>query len=297
MNAGSPGKIGLGGLLVLAALAAGVALVFFLGGNEADDVMTRLEAGGPIRIGYANEEPYGYLDVGSGEVTGEAPEIARVILERLGVEVIESEVARFGELIPALKAGQLDVIAAGMYITPARCKEILFSEPTYRIGEAFIVRAGNPLALHAYEDVAAHRTARVGVMGGSEEHTYAKVLGVPEDRIIVFEDYQTALVGLETDRVDAIGATYLTAKVLLRKADNAAFERATPFREPVIDGEPAAGFGAFGFRLSDPALRDAFNRELEAFIGSPEHLELVKPFGFSEETLPGDVTAADLCDG
>src|SRR5690606_40824403 len=67
------------------------------------------------------------------------------------------------------------------------------------------------------------------------------------------------------------------------------------FEDPVIDGKPVKGFGAFGFRRNDRTFRDAFNQVLKATIGTPQHLELVEPFGFGENTLPGDVTAAQLC--
>lgn len=291
------GAVSRGGLIALCVIAIGVALLLATGPGERPGGLERLASGEPLRVGYANEEPFGYLDAESGAVTGEAPEIAKAMIARLGGGPSEAVVARFGELIPALKAGRLDVVAAGMYVTPERCGEVIFSEPTYRIGEGLIVRRGNPLALHSYEDIVAHESARIGVMGGAVEHGYAKKLGVPEKRIVVFADYPTALIGLETDRIDALAATELTVTTLLRKAEGKPFERATPFRDPVIDGRPVAGYGAFAFRKQDVALRDAFNRELKKFIGTPEHLELVRPFGFSERTLPGDVTTADLCGG
>jgi hypothetical protein len=65
--------------------------------------------------------------------------------------------------------------------------------------------------------------------------------------------------------------------------------------EPVIDGEVVRGYGAFAFRKDDVALRAAFDEALETYLGSDEHLDLVEPFGFGTHTLPGDVTAADLC--
>jgi polar amino acid transport system substrate-binding protein len=295
-NKTQTGRVGPGGIALLAAVAALVAsVVYFRDQSPKDDTLARARAGEAIRVGYANEAPYGYLDTDTGRVTGEAPEIAQVILARLGIENVEPVVARFGELIPGLQAGRIDLVAAGMYVTPERCREIAFSQPTYRIGEAFIVRKGNPLDLHGYDDVASHPTARIGVMGGAVEHGYSKKLGVPEDRIVVFEDYATALTGLKADRIDVVAATTLTVGDLLRKSDDPAFERAEPFRDPVIDGKTVHGYGAFGFRQEDRALREAFDRELENFLGTPEHLELVRPFGFSEATLPGDVTTEDLC--
>lgn len=282
------------GLVVLTILGIGGVSVWGWMGRDDESTLDRIRRTGVVRIGYANEAPYGYLDSETNQITGEAPEIAKVILERLGAEKIESVVTEFGSLIPALKARRFDLIAAGMYIRPDRAQQIDFSRPTYEIGEAFLVKKGNPLNLHSFEDVAKHESARLGVMGGSVEHGYAKELGVPEERIVVLPDYPSALAGLQTGRMDAVAATVLTANRLLRKGDDEGIQKAKPFRDPVIDGKTVKGYGAFGFRKGDDEFRRAFDRELEKFLGTEQHLELVRPFGFSEDTTPEDLTAADV---
>ncbi len=282
----------LGVSLAVATIVGAAALGAWRGSRPPPpDTLMRIRQTGIVRIGYANEAPYGYLDSRTGRITGEAPEIARVLLQKLGARRIEPVVAEFGALIPGLKARRFDMIAAGMYITPRRAKEIDFSNPSYAIGEAFLVQRGNPLALHSFEDVARRAAARIGVMGGSVEHGYAQAVGIPPGRIVVFPDYPSALAGLRTGRVDAVAATELTAGDLLRKADDPSIELAEAFTNPVINGRSVVGYGAFGFRKSDDRLREAFNRELANFLGTPEHLDLVRPFGFSENTLPGDATA------
>lgn len=250
---------------------------------------------GVLRVGYANEAPFAYMDQDRGRLTGEAPEIAREMARRLGIAKVEGVLTEFGALIPGLKAGRFDVIAAGMYITPQRCREIAFSNPTYRIGEAFIVRRGNPLDLHSYADVAAHPTARLAVVVGTVERGYARALGVPDDRVLVLPDAPAAVAALQAGRVDAYGGTRLTVDDLLGKLTGDELVRATPFANPVIDGRPAVGYGAFGFRKDEDGLRAAFDRELADFIGSPAHRKLVRPFGFTEAALPGGATAARLC--
>jgi len=250
---------------------------------------------GVLRVGYANEAPFAYMDQDRGRLTGEAPEIAREMARRLGIAKVEGVLTEFGALIPGLKAGRFDVIAAGMYITPQRCREIAFSNPTYRIGEAFIVRRGNPLDLHSYADVAAHPTARLAVVVGTVERGYARALGVPDDRVLVLPDAPAAVAALQAGRVAAYGGTRLTVDDLLGKLTGDELVRATPFANPVIDGRPAVGYGAFGFRKDEDGLRAAFDRELADFIGSPAHRKLVRPFGFTEAALPGGATAARLC--
>lgn len=293
----SRNQVGPAGIALLVGLGLLIAYVAYWRGGESPDeigTLARIELSGEVRIGYANEAPYGYLDSATGQITGEAPEIAKVILRQMGAKEIVPVVTEFGSLIPGLKAGRFDVIAAGMYITPARAQEISFSNPTYAIGESFLVATGNPLHLNSFESVANHPQARLGVMGGSVEHGYAKSLQVPEDRIVIFPDYPSAVDGLKTGRIDAVAATVLTANDLLRKARSNKIERAKDFKNPVIEGQEVKGYGAFGFRKQDQALQTEFNRHLAKFIGTPKHLELVRPFGFLKETLPGDITAAEL---
>lgn len=262
--------------------------------GRAETTLERIKRTGEIRVGFANEAPFGY-QTPDGKLTGEAPEVARHVLAALGVTKVEPVLAEFGALIPGLKAGRFDVIAAGMYITPPRCKQILFSEPSYSIGESFAVAKGNPKDLHGFGDVAAHPGIKLAVMAGAVEAGYARKLGVKDDQLVVFPDGPSALAGVRTGRVDAYAGTQLTIQDLMSKG-SAGVQQAEPFKDPVIDGQPVRGYGAFGFRPADKAFHDAFNKELLKFRGTPAHLELVAPFGFTKDNIPHKTTA-ELCKG
>lgn len=275
------------GLLLLGACAGE--------GGSGEPTLERVRREGVVRVGFANEAPYAYLDSKTDRLTGEAPEIARAVLERMGIPEIEGVLAEFGALIPGLKAGRFDLIAAGMYVKPARCREIDFSNPTYCIGEGLLVRAGNPLDLHSYDDVRDSEEARIGVVAGAVELGYAREVGVPDERIVIFPDAPSAVAGVQSGRIDGYAGTSLTVKDMLTKADDPRLALAEPFRNPVIDGEEVRGCGAFGFRPEDDALREAFDRHLDELLGTREHLELVRPFGFTRDELPGGATAEELC--
>jgi polar amino acid transport system substrate-binding protein len=271
------------------------------GANPADaaeaGTLEKARKSGRIRIGYANEAPFAYVDSASNRLTGESPEIARVILGRLGVPEVEGVLTEFGALIPGLQAGRFDLIAAGMYILPQRCEQVIFSNPSYTIGQAFLVRVGNPKNLHAYADVAASKDATIGVVAGAVEREYARKSGIPDDRVVVFPNPPSALAGVESARVDAFAATSLTAQTLLSRSQDAKAERATPFSDPVIDGKPVRGYGAFAFRKTDAEFAQRFNAELANFIGTPEHLKLVGEFGFSQGELAVEKSTDELCRG
>lgn len=276
-------------VVVPAAMAGSIAA----GGAWAGPVMDRMQAEHRITVAVANEPPYGYRTA-DGAITGEAPEIARHVLREIDPEVrIDWVVTEFGDLIPGLHRRAFDMAAAGMFITPDRCRQVAFTDPTYVIGEAFVVRAGNPRRLTDYWSVADDRGARLGLMAGAVEYNYALVVGIPAHRLVMYPTLEAAAEGLRAEEIDAIGATSLSATALVREFPD--LETTAQFY-PEVDGEITRGFGAFAFHLDDRDLAQAFDKVLAEFIGSPEHLELVASFGFGEDMLP-DRSREELCGG
>jgi polar amino acid transport system substrate-binding protein len=245
---------------------------------------------GTIRVGFANEAPFGFADA-DGKATGEAPEIARQIAKRLKIDNVEGVLTEWASLIPGLRAGRFDIIAAGMFITPERCKQVAFSNPTYRLGQGFLVKTGNPKDLHSYADLASDDTARLAVMAGAVETTYAEKAGIPEERMLILPDQVSLLSAVQFGRADAAALTALSIRRMAERGGGRV-ESAEPFTTP----DYALGYGAFAFRKEDTALRKAFDEALAEFIGSEKHLDLVAPFGFTRNELPGDVTSASLCE-
>ncbi|WP_251881654.1 ectoine/hydroxyectoine ABC transporter substrate-binding protein EhuB [Achromobacter sp. Marseille-Q4954] len=293
---------------MLAALSLGVLAACSDSGSDkaapaasapaAASTLEAAKAAGKIRIGYANEAPFAFMDSKEGKVTGESVEIARVVLKRMGINEVEGVLTEFGSLIPGLQAKRFDIIAAGMYVTPERCQQVAFSDPTYGVGQSFLVKQGNPKNLHSYEDVMKNPDAKLGVVVGAIEAEYASKIKVPPAQVVVFPDAVSALSGVQAGRADAYAATALTVNDLMGKTSAASgLEKADPFKDPVIDGKDVRGYGAYAFRSDDKAFADAFNAELAKFIGTEEHQKLVTPFGFTAQELPKGGTAAKLCAG
>lgn len=284
-------------IIAVAVLAGIAAAVSFGHAGATGTTLDRAKAAGVLRVGYANEAPFAYLDPKTNEVTGEAVEVARVVARRLGIPKVEGVLTEFGALIPGLQAERFDAIAAGMYITAPRASQVAFTDPTYVVAEGFLVKKGNPAGVHSYQDVVAKPGARLGVVAGTVQVGYAKQLGVPDDRVVIFPDNASGVAGLDSGRVEALGLTSLTIRDLLGRGADKGCESAQPFTEPVIDGRPARGYGAFAMRNADTGLRDAFNRELRGFLGTPEHARLVAPFGFGPEHFAKGATVEQVLAG
>jgi polar amino acid transport system substrate-binding protein len=269
------------------------------GGKEQttqENTLEKAKQQGYITVGFANENPYAYATP-DGKLTGEAVEVARVVLKNLGIAEMNGVLTEFGSLIPGLKAKRFDVITAGMFITPERAKEVAFANPEYSIGEAIAVKKGNPLKLRSYKDVAANKEAKIAVMAGAIEIEYLTKSGVAKEQLVTVADQPSAISALQAGRVDAITMTGPALQAVLDSAKDASLERVMDFEQPVIDGKSVRGYGAAAFRKEDKEFREAYNAELKKLLDSGELLKIIAPFGFTEQELPGDAIAEELSKG
>ena len=251
-------------------------------------LLEELQEAGSITIGVANEVPYGYEDEESGEVTGEAPEIARRVFEELGIAEMDAVVTEFGGLIGGLQSGNFDMIAAGMYITPDRAEEVLFTDPDYCVLESMLVPEGNPDGLTNYNSVA-ETDAVLAVASGTVNVDYAVWAGIPDDQIEEFAGIEDQYDALAAGRVDAVSGTILTVEQHANVMEG--FEALPRFPALDEEGNEVLGCGGFGFRYENQELRDEFNRVLNELKESGEVTDIVEEF-LGERYLAED--AADL---
>lgn len=262
--------------------------VLGLAGSVQAATLDTVKSNSSIRIGYANETPFAFTET-DGTVTGESPEIAKIIFARMGIKQVNGVLTEWGSLIPGLRAGRFDVIAAGMYITPARCKQVLFTDPQYQLPDALLVAKGNPKKLHSYEDIAKQPEVKLAIMAGTVNLAYARDSGVKDEQILQVPDTTAQLQAVRAGRADAAVGTQLTMKGLASKGGDKV-EAMTEFE----DDPSHIGYGALAFRPEDKDLRDAVNAELKKWLGSEEHLNTVAPFGFDKSNVTSK-TAAELC--
>ncbi|UGQ12818.1 ectoine/hydroxyectoine ABC transporter substrate-binding protein EhuB [Yinghuangia sp. ASG 101] len=288
--------VALGGVVGAVAATTGCSRVDLTGEPNGGSLLSRLRDRGSVRIGFANEAPYSYLDK-NAKLTGEAAAVAKVVFGRLGVPKIDPVPADFGALIAGLRAGLFDVVGAGMSITPSRCKAVLFTDPEFNASEAFLVPRGNPAGLMTMEDVA-RTNVRLGVLLGAVELDVALKSGVPESRIVRFADQPSAFDGIAGGRVDAVSLTSISLRWGLKQRPHLNLEVTPPYR-PVIDGQEfIAAAGAFAVRPDQSKFVAAFNTQLHGLRDSGELLALQSPFGFTESDVPApELTAEKVCQG
>jgi polar amino acid transport system substrate-binding protein len=269
-------------LTLAVAVAVIVALLAYLVTAPAEPATLKQAIDGhQIRIGFANEIPYAYLD-SQGQLTGEAPETAHRILQKMGITRVEGVLTDFDALIPDLEGGRFDMIAAGMLITPERQNRVRFSVPVLRIGPALLVPKGNPKSLHSYTDLA-QKGAIVAVVAGAVERGYAIAAGVNQSSLLAVPDQETGMEAVRVHRADAFASTGPSVAWLVQSEGGATVERALPFSSEIPAIGSLEAMTGFAFRPSDRDLCDTFNAGLKQFLSTPEHEALLAQWGFGPD--------------
>jgi polar amino acid transport system substrate-binding protein len=176
-----------------------------------------------------------------------------------------------------------------MYITPQRCAQVAFADPQYQIGDTLLTLPGNPKHLGSYADVAHAPGVKLAVMAGTVELGYAREASIKDSQILQVPDTTAELQAVRSHRADAAVGTALTMKDLAAKMPGE-----VAVVEKFVDDPKHMGYGALAFRKDDTDLRDAVDKELHAWLGTPDHLKTVAPFGFDKSNVT-DKTAAELC--
>ncbi len=256
----------------------------------AQSTLQKIMHDGYIRVGFPNQVPYAYANE-KGQLTGVDAEIAKRVIEYMGIKQMDGVLTEFASLIPGLKAGRFDLVLA-MFVNPARCAEVAFTEPVYSVGQGLLVASGNPKGITGYANMVSS-DSRIAVMSGAVQAAYMKKLGIADARVQSYPDMTTGIAAVTSGRADVFAISVLAARRLL-DAEKGKVQLVENFPDPVIDGKPARGFDAFAVRKSDTDLLNAFNAALAKVMAEPEYVKILEQFGFTKADIPKTSTA-ELC--
>lgn len=106
---------------------ASMVLLMFHSVEVQADTLNDIIDRGTLRIGVSLFEPWTMKDK-SGQLSGYEIDVTKKVALDLGVKP-EFIVYKWEDIIPALRKDEIDIIAGGMAITPARALKINFSNP------------------------------------------------------------------------------------------------------------------------------------------------------------------------
>ena len=181
-------------ILMMSVIAAVAMLTAGCGGNDKADK----SAEKVLRVGTEPTfAPFEFQKEGSKEYTGFDMDLARAIGKQMGYKV-EIQNMGFDALIPALNAGNIDMVAAGMSITEERQKAVTFSDPYYTSGLIVMVNKDNT-EVKSIKDLEGKRIAvQIGTTGEN------KARNVKDAKVTAYNTNTEAALELQNKGVDAV---------------------------------------------------------------------------------------------
>ncbi len=182
------------------------------GETAAEDAEEEKTAEGGTLIMGTNSTfpPYEYYE--GDEIVGIDVEIAQAIGEKLGMEVTVEDM-EFDALIPALASNKVDIVAAGMTVTPERQESVNFTDTYATAAQVIIVKQGSDIA--SSEDL---NGKILGVqMGTTGDSLASEIEGAQVER---FNKYFEAIQSVLQGKIDAVIIDSAPAKAFAEKDEN-----------------------------------------------------------------------------
>jgi polar amino acid transport system substrate-binding protein len=175
-------------------LILGCALVSRADARDLQQVLNT----GTLRVGVTLYPPWA-ARAANGELVGFEVDVARQLATDLKVKA-DLRAYDIERLIPALESGEIDIIAAGLTITPARALHVNFSQPYAEGGVGLATHVTRTANVKKLEDLDSDTHTIVAVEGSVAAQLAKRVLPRAKLRLIASPDAASrALVSGEVD--------------------------------------------------------------------------------------------------
>jgi len=213
-------------------------------------------AAGGLKVGISTDyPPLAYKQ--EGRIVGIEADNATAVGAILDQEMTLVEMP-FEKLIPALQAGEIDVIMSGMSVTPMRGEQVIFADAYMEIGQMAIILIDN--AGQFSQPWSIYRMGvRVGVEPGTTGAEFAKI-ELKEAQISYFSNPSAAFEGLRNDDIDLYVHDAPTSWQLATSQDN---EDLLSLYAPLTNEQLA-----WAVRKDDEHLAQSLNVALQTMKGS-----------------------------
>jgi polar amino acid transport system substrate-binding protein len=209
----------------------------------------------PIKVGVdvAAYPPFTAMDA-NGTWAGWEVDFLHAICKQAALDCVITPTAWDG-IIPALNAGQIDVIMSSMSITEERMKAIDFSDKYYNTPTAMMITKGSGLK----PTPESLKGKIIGVQVSTTQEAYVQK-HFPDSELKSYQTSDESYQDLAAGRIDAVVADGLVVSDFLKTATGACCESAGEVEDdPAILGK---GVG-FGLRKGDP-LKEKLNAAIAA---------------------------------
>lgn len=237
--------------------------------EEGDTSLQYILDQGVMIVGYTEYPPLGFNE--DGVVTGFDIDIAKVVAERLGVEVefiyIDWDSKEF-----ELNAKNIDMIWNGFTITEERKEKVLFSKPYF--DNRIVILSKEAAAVDTIADLAGKKVG-VEISSSGQIALEKSDVFIELDEMVQYTTITEAILDLRAGGIDAIVADEIFARYAVSK-DTESY---------VIGSEvfQSENYG-IGFRLEDVTLQEKIDEILDEMAQDGSALEISMKW-FNEDLL------------
>ncbi len=229
-----------------------------------------------LRILTTNDAPYNFKD-SSGKMVGIDAEIVAETTKRLKFPRVEYVEGPWESMVPNLQSNRGDLLQTNIHFTQQRAEVIDFTGPVYFYGDYLVVKKGNPLNLHKWEDLKGHS---VGAIRGENYVDWLNKRGDLKE-VKTYKTFDEEIADLAAGRTDAmIGDEVVYAYYLVQHPD-AGIELAKDY----VPQTDLADWTRFGVQKGAHDLANAYTRVLDEMRVDGTTAKILAKYGIDKHAL------------
>jgi polar amino acid transport system substrate-binding protein len=233
-------------------------------------VLDRILAKKELVVGTAADMPPLNMTLKDGKIVGMEIDLARMLADDLGVKLTLKPIF-FNDLIPALEAGQIDLVMSGMTVTPARNVKVAFVGPYFASGKSILTKEATAPSLQNIEQMNKPDVV-LAALKGSTSQLFVERLA-PNAKLVLTDDYDQAVAMVLDGRANAMVADFPICMVSVYRYQDKAL---TTLKKP-LTYEPIG----IALPTTDPLLLNLVQNFLVRMVNSGE-LEALRQRWFND---------------
>lgn len=208
-------------LLVVVGLISMWGHVFAAGESaKVSPVLDRILAKKELVVGTAASMPPLNMTTKDGQIVGMEVDLARFFADGMGVKLTLKPM-HFNDLLPALEAGQVDMVLSGMTIVPARNLRVAFVGPYFASGKSILTKKANVESVDEIAKMNNPEKVLVALKGSTSQMFVEKLM--PKAKLVLADDYGQAVAMVRDDKAVAMVADYPICLVSVYRYPEAGF--------------------------------------------------------------------------
>jgi len=194
-----------GSLLALVVAIVLMAVWCHAGAAGISPVLDRIQEKKELVVGTAASMPPLNMTTKDGQIIGMEMDLARFFASGMEVKLTVKPM-HFNELLPALEAGQVDMVLSGMTMTPGRNLKVAFVGPYFASGKSILTKMANVESINEIAKMNNPDKVLVALKGSTSQMFVEKV--IPNAKLVLADDYGQAVAMVQNDKAIAMVADY-----------------------------------------------------------------------------------------